>query len=85
MVMPTSILHHTIILKPMIKGILRTFGEIDKNLVKWSMVKTKYLGTAGQNIHHTSLDIHVLQRIIMNVFCDPNDLLCRTRSKCPFG
>lgn len=35
------------------------------------MVKARYLGTADQNIHQVSVEIHVLQGIIMTLFCDP--------------
>lgn len=38
------------------------------------MVKTRCPGNTGQNIHQIAADIHVLQRVIMNVFCYLSDL-----------
>ena len=49
------------------------FGEDDKQSVG-QMVKAIYLWIAGQNILQISVDVRVLQRIIMMYFCDHFDL-----------
>lgn len=56
-----------------VKHFIAQFGDLDKQS-GGSMVKARYVGIAGQIIHKISLDIQVLQRIIMIFFCDLSDL-----------